>query len=311
MAKGAKFKKYSRRTQRAKISPRVWIIALAIVAFIALSLIISIAVGSALGKRAAATVNGGLDIAVEPYYSGDRMVQAVNTGTYEMNFDVSDIKRGKVGLSFCLQDDLGNLGYDPAIGFAPEGVKLGEHTVASHTEYIKKHNGYICGYIFVRTFDIKDEYQREIYRAYEMALIHNATANGVNEVLLVLPRITDSNINEIERYVSDASKASQGGAVGVLLSSELYQITESGVYYASRLRAVCDFAALDLRRATASDIESILEKNEFYIKSYPLRGVFCKSNKAVADIAREYGMTSIQIIGDEKNTSKPDESEKK
>ena len=311
MAKGAKFKKYSRRTSRAKVSSRVWIIALAIAAFVLLSFIIAIAVGVSLGKRADAVSKGGLDIAVEDYYSGDRFVPAVDTGIYEMNFDVTPLKRGSVGLSFCLQDDLGGVDYDPEIGFAPEGISFGEHTVSSHTEYIKRHDGYVCGYIFVRTFDIKDKYQRELYRAYEMALISNATASGVDEVLLVLPKITDSNVSEIEGYVSDASKASHGGAVGVLLRPELYQVTDSGVYYASRLRAVCDFAAIDLRRASASDIEAILTSNEFYIKSYPLRGVFCESNMAVADIAREYGMTSIQIIGDEKNTEKPDESEKK
>jgi hypothetical protein len=210
----------------------------------------------------------------------------------------------------CKQYDDGRIGYSAALGFTPDSVSFGEHAVSAHVKYIKSHDAYACAYMYVRSFDIRDKYQRELYRAFEMALINNASAGGADDILLILPKITDANIDEIERYVSDASKASTGASVGVLLPQELLGLTESNVYYASRLRAVCDFAAIDLRSATEENIESILEKNEYYIKSYPLRGVFCESNRAISAIARECGMTSIQIIEDAKSLEKPDEGGK-
>jgi hypothetical protein len=311
MAKGAKFKKYARRTPHAKVSSRAWIVVTAVIAFLILSFVISVAVGIALGKKAENIEKSKLDIAVSTYYSGDRRVLAVDTGIYRMDYDSSALRRGKVGLSLCLQDDIGGIGYRVELGFTPDGISFGEDLLYDHVEYIKKRDGYVCAYMYVKALDIKNSYERELYKAFEMALINNASASGVDEILLILPAVTDSKIDEIERYVSEASKASTGAAVGVLLTSELLAVTESDVYYASRLRAVCDFAAIDLRGATESTVEEILLKNEFYIRSYPLRGVFCESNEDVADIARELGMTSIQIIEDAKNVEENDDEIKK
>ena len=61
---------------------------------------------------------------------------------------------------------------------------------------------------------------------------------------------------------------------------------------------MADFAAIDLREATEDNIEKILRDNEYYIASYPLRGVFGEDDGAVAEIARNLGMNSLQTVGE-------------
>lgn len=297
MAKGGRFKKYARRTSRANNNSRVWLILLVIAVFIVLCFVISVIIGLALGKKAEEQANKPkLDASVDTYYSGSRLVKQADAQVYGWDFDISGVWSGKTDFSVCLQDSDGNIAYDPQLGVKFDNIAFGEESLAEHVGYIKDYGGYVCAYLYVRAFDTQNQNSAEIIRAFEKALVKQASACGVDEILLILPQITDSNIESIERYVSDMSKASDGAAVGVLLPERLYQLTENGVYYASRLRAVCDFAALDLRGATEENIETVLTENEYYIKSYALRAVFCKENSKIAALAREIGITSTQII---------------
>ena len=60
---------------------------------------------------------------------------------------------------------------------------------------------------------------------------------------------------------------------------------------------MCDFAAIDLREATDDNIEEMLRNNEYYITTYPLRGVFDPEMPEVATAARKLGMNNTQFIG--------------
>ena len=54
----------------------------------------------------------------------------------------------------------------------------------------------------------------------------------------------------------------------------------------------------DIIKATEANIENILRDNEYYISSYPLRGVFGEDDAAVCEIARSLGMNSLQVVGE-------------
>lgn len=299
MAKGAKYKKYSRRaSSRTHSGSKMMPILLAVIAFLALCFIVSVAIGIALGKRAKNVApDTSLDIAFKEYYSGNRQIKAVDAYLYDMEYDISNIWRGLTDFSFCLREKDGSIGFDPELGFLPSNVAAEADKLSEHTEYIKEYGGYICGYMYVSAFSGEDAYLCDVQRAFEISLVNRASSVGADEILLIFPEINADNIDKIEKYVSDASSASNGAAVGVLLTPEMLKMTEDGVYYASRLRAVCDFAAIDLRNATVDNIEEILRENEYYIASYPLRGVFDAEAVDVADAAEGLGMTSRQFIG--------------
>ena len=296
MAKGARYKKYSRRAAtKTRAVSRALPFILAAVAFVVLSLVISVALGLALGKRAEkAAVAEKTDITFKEYYSGDRRVKAVDAYLYDMEYDISNIWRGLPDFSFCLREADGAIHYDPQLGFLPSDGISGGDALTEHTEYIKEYGGYVCGYMYLSSFS---EGAAELDRAFELALVKKASECGVDEILLIFPEINDNNINDIEDFVNEAALSSKGAAVGVLLSPELLKKNDEGVYYASRLRALCDFAAIDLRFATADNIEETIEQNEYYIATYPLRGVFSAEAEDVAAAARELGMTSVQFVG--------------
>lgn len=87
-------------------------------------------------------------------------------------------------------------------------------------------------------------------------------------------------------------------------------LTEQDIYYAARLRSVCDFLALDLRALPenadrveegseeASLLEQTAERMEYYVSSYGMRAVLSKSNAALYDSAKSLGFESIQIVGE-------------
>lgn len=297
MAKGARYKKYSRRTtSHSRSNAHVVPIILAIVTFLALCLIISVAIGIALGKRAEKLPQKeGLDFSIENYYSGDRQIKAADAYIYNMDYNISNIWRGLTDFSFCLCESDGSMRFDPDLGFLPAGS--GGDKLSEHTEYIKEYGGYIYGYMYVSAFSGDDAYLADIRRAFEIFLVNKASECGVDEILLIFPEINENNIDKIEKFVSDAATASKNAAVGVMLSPEILKMSEDEVYYASRLRAVCDFAAIDLREATADNIENILRENEYYITSYPLRGIFDPEKEDVAEIAKMFGMNNTQFIG--------------
>jgi hypothetical protein len=297
MAKGARYKKYSRRASSlSRAGSRTALIILAVVAFLALCLIVSVAIGIALGKRTEKLPQReGLDLTFREYYSGDRQIKAVNAYLYDMEYDVSNIWRDLPDFSFCLRRSDGGMGFDPELGFLPAGS--GGDKLSEHVEYIKEYGGYVCGYMYVSAFSSDDVYLADVQRAFEISRVNKASECGVDEILLIFPEINENNIDKIEKFISDASSASKNAAVGVLISPDLLKKTEDDVYYASRLRAVCDFAAIDLREATVDNIEEMLRNNEYYITSYPLRGVFDPEMPEVAAAARKLGMNNTQFIG--------------
>lgn len=303
-----RIKKYSRRAFRSRrSSSKGWLVALAIVAFLLLCFIISVVIGLALGKRADEYKESPkYDLDVKDYYSGDKRVRAVDAHEYQWGYSPSYyVSNGITDLSVCLRDRDGFITYNSEVevsfgGESSEGSRSLDETV----EYVHSGGGYLCGYIYIRSFEIEDDHLREIYKAYEAALVAEASEGGVDEIMLVGIAPDEENIDETERFVSDMALAAGDKPLGVMLSLEVFAATENDDYRASRIRSVCDFVALDMtdmpENADEDGEEGLLYKTigemEYYIKSYSARIVLSAKNSSLYGAAVEYGVKNIQII---------------
>ena len=85
------------------------------------------------------------------------------------------------------------------------------------------------------------------------------------------------------------------------------KLTDSGEYTVPRVRAVCDFVALDMRAMPQdaaslkngqeiSELDAFLEDMEYYIKSDSMRLVFSSKNSALLEKSVKRGANNVQII---------------
>lgn len=301
--------KYSRRTLLNRDRSRVWVYIMAIAAFVALCLMISVGVGLLLGKKAGEH-SPRYDFNSKTYYSGDKLVKPVDAHPYTFG-DYAGLLTG-VGItdfSVCLRSSDGAITYDTEydVSFGEE-IAEGVSPLSKYTTYIHESGGYVCAYFHVISFTVEDEHLREIYKAHELALLSEAARSGADEIMLVGLDISEENIDEIERFVSDAASAAGTAVLGALIAPEVFKLTEEGIYHAARLRAVSDFVALDLRDlpnnadsvkvGEISLLEQVLDEMEYYVSSYSMRVVLSEDNSALYDAMRELGVANIQIIGD-------------
>lgn len=310
MARGMRIGRYSRRLSYVGGRSRVMLIVIAAVVFVLLSLVISIVVGIALGKRAEKFDSmPEYDLSVEEYYSGDKKVGAVDAYVFSADANVNSyIVKGITDFSVCLRSGDGELAFASkvTVGDVADQTDGEKPALVKTVDKIHASKGRVCAYFYVRSFDIENEYLRELQKAYEIALVNEAAGCGVDEIMLIAPEADADNIDELEKYVSDMSFAAENAALGVLISPEVFKLSENDVYYASRLRSVCDFAALDLREVPAGDdapetaetseLERVLSDMEFYINAYNMRIVFSAENSRLYDEAKELGAISIQIV---------------
>lgn len=312
MARVRRRSRYSRRTVLNRDRSRAWIYIIAVAVFVVLCLMISVGAGLLLAKQAEKHENSPkYDFDQKPYYSGDKIVKPVNARPYLFG-DYAGLLTG-IGItdfSVCLRAPDGSLTYDTEydVSFG-EQMQEGVSELSKYTTYIHENGGYVCAYFYVTSFGIEDENLREIYKAYELALIGEAARNGADEIMLVGLDVTDDNIDEIEKFISTASYSAEATAIGVLISPETFKLTEEEIYHAARLRSVCDFVALDLRdlpvdadkveiEGEASLLDSTLGDMEYYISSYSMRIVFSDKNSSLCDAAIVLGVENIQIIGE-------------
>ncbi len=302
-----RIKKYSRRASRGRRSSKRWVaVVLAVVAFIALCFVLSVVIGLALGRRADEYQPAPkYDFDYEEHYSGNKKVKVVDAHDYQWGFGTSQyLSQGISDFSVCLRDSDGFITYNSEVEVSFGEVSEGSRKLSAAVEHVHDGGGYICGYIYVQSFKIEDEYLRGVYKAYETALVAEASRGGVDEIMLVGIEPTAENIDELESFVSDMARAAGDKPLGVLLSREIFSATEKDDYRASRIRSVCDFVALDMRDlpedADAGAEESVLFKilgeMEYYIKSYSMRVVISTENSSLYDSLLSFGAENIQII---------------
>ena len=312
MSRRARLSKYSRRTSSGgRGAGRVWIIIVSAVAFLLLSVTVSVAVGSALGNRAQEYEDSLplLDISVKDRYSGDKTVKAVDAQSFELGLDASYyVSIGIKDLSICLRDSDGFITYhsNVDVSFGDE-TKMGSRDLSVEVDNIQESGGYVCAYIYSGAFSEEDEYLREIKKSYELALIHEAAASGVDDLLIVGLEVNKENLAEVEDFVSRASVSAEDTALGVLLDADVFKQADDNDRRAQRIAAVCDYVAIDLRNLPknagvaesgedAPELYKILEELEYFVKVYSARIVFGKDNSKLCDSARKWGVSSLQVI---------------
>ncbi len=312
MGRRARISRYSRRKAISGRASRVWIIVVAALTFLLLCVVLSVAAGLALGKAAEDFEKSSepkYDVSVNDYYSGDKKVKAVNAHEYSWGYGTSYYQSiGINDFSVCLRDADGFVTYhtDVAVSFG-EDSGMGSRKLSDEVKTIRNGGGYVCGYFYSTAFEEKDEYRRNIRKAYEIALINEAGKSGIDEILIIGLDPTEKNIDEVEAFVSELSLAAGKSALGVLVSPAAVEMTDSGVYLVPRVRSVCDFVALDMRDMSpdaasrkngdgVSELYGFLGNMEYYIKSDSLRLVFSKKNASLLEKATEYGITSVQIV---------------
>lgn len=308
MARRTRFYKYSRRTSSQKRGNRVWLIVLACVSFILLSVVLSVAVGLALGERAQDFEGSEqkLDVSVKEHYSGNKKVKNINAVAYQWGFGTSHyISQGINDFSVCLRDGDGFITYHSEVDVAIGGeTDMGSRKLSLAVGDIRDEGGYVCGYIYSGAFSESDPYMREIKKAYELALVREAAEGGVNDILLVGIGVGKEGVEELEDFLCRAARAAGDATLGILIDPDTVKKDENTV---KRLAAACDFLALDLRdlskRADLAESEdrpgelySTLDSMKYFVKVYSMRIVFSSTNERLREAALKLGVTSVQVI---------------
>lgn len=299
MAKGVRVKKYSRRTSSRRGGGRVWLVIFAVAAFIALSLALSVAIGISLGKRADALEDkGGYELPKVEYLSGGKSVRGVVADL----FDSGRLPGSERDVSVILRREDGELTYSSSIARSVGFDSCGEEELSSYADGVHYVGGYLCGVFYVRSFAEEDEGLREIYKAYELSLISEAAECGVDDILLVGIGVGSNNVAEVEEFLMRAALAAKEAPIGVCVGRASFSTSEQEQYLALRLRAACDYFALDTGSIKVGDgmsadeaVRLIADDVYYYIEEYSLRLVF--SDGELYSAAEELGLNNIQLIG--------------
>lgn len=306
-----KHSKYSRRVAPGVRRSEKSVIVVVLVLFILLCAIISVAVGILLGKKAEQyNEEKHFDLPEFEYSSGEKVIKSVDAYAYEPGSSVSGyISRGITDLSLCVRDSEGKVTYNTAITEISE-ENSGKYDLLETVELIHGYNGYVCAYFYVKSFAEENESLRDLYKAYELALISEIDSLGVDDILLLGIDVNVSNIDEIERFVYDAANSVKGAAVGVALGEQTVR-DNSESYILSRMSSVSDYVALNLsdlsadadkvpegsERGDASPLETLVDELYYYLKSYGMRVVISKDNASLYDSLKDMGISNLQIVG--------------
>ena len=310
-----RIRKYSRRTTSAAHRSRAGLWVFLVIVFIMLSVIISVAVGLALGKRADAIApQKYYELNIPEYDLNGKKVTGVEAYHFPIGAKPADYVYQEIyDLSVAVRHEDGSLAYHLDAGDKFPMDEMGEHSFRELCSDANDAGARVCAYFYVTSFDVEDKLERAIVKAYEIALIAEIAESGADDIMLLGLNINEENISEIEEFVYEAATASKKAPLGVAISRETVKKTDSEIYLAARVRAVCDYLALDLTDLKVSDGESIgndpdgkplesrlseiLGEFEYYIKSYSMRVIFSQAEYKIYVPAQALGVKNMQIIG--------------
>lgn len=312
-----RFKRFSRRAAGNANTTRTWAIVLSVAAFLILCLVISVVVGLLLGGRADRYAEEQKPPAVYEKYSyddGEKTVRSVEAYHFVMGADADNYAAQDIAdFSFALRHADGSFDYATEIGDTL-GIDAAKSDITLDQRVDEIHNagGYACGYFYVSSLSCDDEKVRDVLISYELALIAEAAEYGVDDILLVGIDVTEDNVADVEKFVARAADAANGAALGVALSEDVFLMSKDEVYLAGRIRANCDYVALDLREMvygseetetdrdgeSVSVLEGTVERMDYYIRSYPARLIFSAENSKLYREAMVLGIVDFQIVGE-------------
>ncbi len=310
-----RIRKYSRRTRSQYKKSRAPIV-LSVIAFLLLSVIISVAIGIGLSKRVEDAGNSDkiFDLEKVEYKSGNKTVSGVEAYHFPKGSDAASYVAQDINdLSVCVRHKNGDLDYyfEVAEQYGLDNMDA-SYSFATLCQNTHNAGGRVCAYLYIGAFQIKDVYQREIRKAYEIALIHEMAMSGADDILLLGLDVTTDNISEIESFVARAATAAEKTPLGVAVSVDTVAQNDSEVYLAARLRSACDYLALDLTFLTMTDAESMgadeagnrlpsrletmLIDHKYYIEQYPMRVILAKFHSKLYIPTLALGITDMQIV---------------
>jgi hypothetical protein len=305
-----RMKTYARRQRVAGKRSRKPAVILCVVIFLVLCVAISVVIGVLLGKKAdEVRERPKFEFEKIQYESGAKSVMSIEGYHFAKGASASDYyAQGIEHFSLCLRHDDGTLDYSSeiaeALGF---DVTDRYDDLSATVRKIKSEGGRACGYFYVRAFDEQNDGLRDVYLAYEIALIEEMAKSGIDEILLLGIGVDEGNIAAVEEFLARAAISAPNTAIGVSVSLDTLGATEREVYLAARMKNACDFLALDLCHLTLKDaegadgepssLESIIAQNEYYIKSYGLRLLFSKDHSQIYRAAKGLGVVDFQIVG--------------
>ena len=311
-----RIKKYSRRTVSAARRSRVGLAVFLVAVFVILSVTVSVAIGLALGRRVdKLPPEKHYDLELPDYESNGKTVSSIEAYHFPVEANPADYVYQEIyDLSVAVRHKDGSLAYYLESGEKFPIDEMGERSFKTLCERADDAGARVCAYFYVTSFDIGDEHEREIVKAYEIALIADIAESGADDILLLGLDTDENNMEEIEAYVSRAAKAAGGVPLGVAIDRETVMLTENEIYLAGRLRSVCDYLALDLTDLKVTDGESIgkdpdgnpLESRlseilgdfQYYIKTYSMRLIFSQAEYKLYEPALRLGAENIQIVGE-------------
>ena len=291
-------------------------VVISIAAFLALSIVVSVAIGLFLSEQVD-ELEGKKKFEFEKveYVSGNKIIRGVEAYHFPSSsaspydyasqgiYDLSVMARG--------QDGSLNFAFETSERFPIDTVHS-DRSFKTLCEDSSDAGTRVCAYMYVTSFEIKDKYARDTAKAYEIALVSEMAASGADDILLLGLSVTEDNVAEICEFVARASVAADKVPLGVALSEDIFKLAESEIYFAARVRGACDYLALDLTHLTLEDgksqgvgedgevlpslLEDTIEKSRFYIKEYPARVLFSREHSKLYKDAIEFGIADLQIV---------------
>ncbi len=310
-----RIKKFSRRTRSQYKKSRAPLV-LSIIAFLLLSIIISIAVGISLGKRAdGAKTSRKFEFHKTEYTSNGKKVSVRKAYNFPYGARVTDYAAQDISeLSVCIRHEDGNLDYffeaGEAVPIYPMNteIKFSRLCADADSAGVK-----VCAYMYITSFSSENKYIRDTLKSYETALIAEAASAGADDILLLGLDITEDNLAEAEDFIARAANAANGTPLGVAVGEDILRSSENGGYIGARIKSACDYLALDLTYMTLADgesagedengeplpseLEKTVENCEYYIETYPTRLLFSNEYSKLYVYAKELGVIDFQIVG--------------
>lgn len=198
-------------------------------------------------------------------------VRKVNAQIFRFDYSLGNyISRDITDLSIMLRDAEGTLYYNSEVAQAIGWDSVYKSVeLADEVESIHRVDGYICSYMYLSAFADASGIA-EVTKAYEIELVSEAAASGVDEILILGVDITEDNFNDVIRFLSEIKRKSGGCKIGIELDYDEVISSDYNSYVPQMILQVCDFISLDASSVPCSEnaaelgLEGEAAEKDFY-----------------------------------------------
>lgn len=316
----------SRRTRKAIVGKAMSSInrklhdvrVLAVIITVVLSILIAIILGTLLGKKAdESSQNPGGDIGlIDPDGTSDpegseteapeipnviKKAKDITADFSEVSDFDSDYKSSYSALSLTLRNPDGSLEYNSAVAEKYGFDRNGYSDLSKIVSLAESKNKYLSVCFYLAPCEDMSESERLVYRAYELALIEELSAAGVDDILIFGLDLSEKAIDMSVLFVSEAQRLVEKTYIGVASSYRDVDRDEFS-YSISKIYEEADYIAIDYSEF-AEDEEGFymaLAHSVYYHTRYYARALFTEKSTAVfasqKALLAENGIKNYQII---------------